>query len=174
MSITQHGFSAEEWVDLVEGLLGGERYDGMLFHIAGCEACRRTRGDLELAHAHLEELSRRLTASAGVPDDSAARTRQAVLARVRIAEAVLAGSTMAVAVGELREILRPLCGVPTTESAIRSAALKCSLAGSEKLGRRQGVPFVGHLSTTIEVMCGTSVAEWIAETTRDIDWGATA
>lgn len=168
MNRIRHGISAEEWVDWIEGKLHAERADFMSRHIRACRECRLTHDDLILAHGRLEALNRRLAVE-DAPLEAAARVHAAVLARLRIGSATEAGDTLEPAVAELRNLVEPLCGGPATDRAMERAAARCS-AGLGQLRREQWSQFLAQLSAILEVICGSSVAEWVAATTRDLPW----
>jgi hypothetical protein len=164
-----HEYSAEQWVDFVEGSADKAAAASMRDHIGSCDPCRRTYEDLMAAHARLEDLSLRMNSfTAG--KESSARIRHAVLARIRIAQAASAGESIAVGVDQLRSILKPLCGAATTEVVIRNAALSCEVADTDRMARHEWQPFVKRLGSIVDTLCGASVARWIWETARDIQW----
>jgi len=167
MSRFAHEYSAEQWVDFVEGMLDREASALMRDHITGCDQCRLTYEDLVLSRSHLEQLSLRLSF---ISAEASERIHNAVLARIRMAQAASAGESITVGVNQLRSIIEPLCGQATTERAILSAALSCGAANSDQVETRQWMPFVGQLGTIVDTLCGASVAQWIWETARDIHW----
>lgn len=174
MSRLKHGFSAEQWIDFLDGRLDPQAEARMAEHISECSHCRAMDADLRLSRAHLEELNAALTLDSAITDTSEARVQRAIMARIRISQGAAAGEAVAAGLRELRAILEPICGFATTEGAIQNAVRQCNAASIDQLKGSQWEPFVGRLGSTIDAICGATVALWIREVTRSIQWEATA
>ncbi len=155
MSQGQHGYSAGQWVDFLEGTLDHATALVMRNHLAGCAECREIHADLQAVRSRLAALSARVPGA----DSAAARVRSAVLARIRMEQSARQGQSTGV--DELRRILIPICGPAATESALRHAARRSAT---------EWLPFVEQLRSIVEALCGASVAEWISETAHGIRW----
>ncbi len=158
MSCPQRPWSADRWIDYLDGAMATRDRAAMDLHFSDCAECRTLRAQLGQVRGDLLARGQQANQTNRISERSISRIWDGVRFRIRRAIGLEAAQPR-VRLEQLRSILVSICGSATADDAMRSAAFGCP---------DESEPFVRNLGSMVETISGDRAARLVEEAARRV------